>query len=77
MTRQCQQLQVGQTIQVQSQEVFFRITVVTADQPGATIVEKGDDYIVLDDAGGEVRTRIPMHLIRSVSAPAEAAAPAA
>jgi hypothetical protein len=77
MTRQCQPLQVGQTVQVQEQEVCYRITVVAADQPGSKIVEKGEDYIVLDDASGEVRTRIPMHLIGSVVAPAEPAAVAA
>lgn len=68
MTRQCQLLEVGQTVRVESLEFCYRVTVLAANEPGPKLVEKGEDFIVLEDAQQEVQTRIPMHLIRDVVA---------
>ncbi len=71
MTRHCQLLQIGQTVRVESVETGYRITVLTAQEAGPKVVEKGEDYIVLDDAQAEVQTRMPLHLISAVVAPTE------
>jgi hypothetical protein len=77
VTRHCQYLQVGQLLRVESLEICYRVTVLAGDDQGPKLVEKGEDYIILEDAAGDVRTRIPMHLIQSVVAPPEPAAAAA
>lgn len=76
VTRHCQSLQVGQTIRVESLDVSYRLTVL-AGGDGSKLVEKGDDYLVFEDPSGEVRTRIPMHLIQTVVTPDQPAAVAA
>ena len=76
MTRHCQNLQVGQTVRIENADVSYRLTVL-AGGDGSKLVEKGEDYLVFEDPGGEVRTRIPMHLIQIVVTPGEPAAAAA
>src|SRR5438105_9775706 len=73
VTRHCQNLQVGQTVRVDTVDVRYRITVLASDADGHKLIEKGEDYVVIDDPAGEVRTRIPMHLIQSVVTPSETA----
>lgn len=78
MTRHCQLIQVGQTVRVESNDAGYRLTILTPADPGPKVVEKGEDYVVLEDAQCDVLIRIPLHLICSVTpAVAEATVSAA
>jgi hypothetical protein len=57
------QFQTGQKVSLKDLECGCVLTVVPPDQPGLDVVEIGRDYLVLEDAGAGVRTRIPRHLI--------------
>jgi hypothetical protein len=63
-------LQVGQAVRVQHHEFNCTVTVVPPGQPGPRVIEVGVDYVVLEDEGEGVTTRIPMHLLKSVGDPA-------
>lgn len=60
-------VQVGQKVSVTELESGCRLTVVGADDTGLTVVENGTDYLLLEDAAGEVRTRLPSYLVRGVA----------
>jgi hypothetical protein len=62
-------LQVGQVVQVEELVSGYRLTPVSPDTPGHTVVDVGIDFVVLDDASAQVRTRIPGHLIKPAQAP--------
>ena len=65
-------LQTGQTVSLAVQESgCYQITILSPGQPGPLVVEIGSDYIVCDDAAEGVTTRIPVHIIKSLTAPAE------
>ena len=68
MTAIRKQLQVGQTVRVEHQETGCQVlTVLPAGQTGLQVTEVGVDYLVLEDAAEGVRTRLPMHIIKSVN----------
>ena len=71
-------LQAGQTVSLQALESgFYLITVVATDQEGHRVAEVGADYILCEDPAAGVTTRIPLHFIKSVTVPTEAAPQAA
>jgi hypothetical protein len=61
------QLQLGQTVSLADQPTGFQVTVLAAEQPGQKIVEIGDDYLIFDDETAGITTRVPVHLIHSVT----------
>jgi hypothetical protein len=63
------QLQIGQTVTFSDQTAGFQIAVIEPEQPGARVVQIGEDFVVLDNEAAGIKTRIPVHLIASVSAP--------
>jgi len=66
MTGTLAQVQVGQKVIVNELEHGFELNLTVGDQPGLTIMEVHPDHIVLEDAGGNVITRIPTYLIKAV-----------
>jgi len=62
-------LQVGQKVSMIELESGCTLTVVGDEQPGSTVVEVAPDFVVIEDAVAEVKTRIPSYLVKTVTAP--------
>jgi hypothetical protein len=77
MPRLDQRLQVGQAVRLEERACGYHIAVLAPGELGPTVVEIGSDYILFEDAAVGVRTRLPLHLVDSVAATAEAAQSAA
>ncbi len=67
-------LQVGQTVRLGEQDTGFTVTVLPPGEPGQVIAQVEPDYIIVEDAGAGVRTRLPGYLIVALRPAAEAAA---
>lgn len=74
MTRHCHLLQVGQIVRVEHVDGCYKLTVLPGETQGMKVVEKAEDYVVIDDSQSEVMTRIPLHLIRTIGGVDEPAA---
>ncbi len=70
-------LQVGQTVRLGEQDAGYTVTVLPPGEPGQVIAQIESDYIVVEDAGAGVRTRIPGYLIMAMRPAVEVAQPAA
>lgn len=70
-------LQVGQTVRLGEQDAGFTVTVLPPGETGPVIARVESDYIVLEDAGAGVRTRLPGYLIVAPPPTVEVAQPAA
>lgn len=77
MTSLTKQFQVGQTVSIKELEYGCQVTVLAAGQAGPQVVEVGSDYVVFEDAGAGIRTRIPVHVIHALQLPPEALAQSA
>jgi hypothetical protein len=64
-------LQVGQTVQLEATASGYQISVLGDNQPGLIVCAVGQDYVVLDDAGAGVKTRIPSHFVKFIETPTE------
>jgi hypothetical protein len=67
------QLQLGQNVQLGETESGYQIAVLSPDKMGHKVVGVGHDFVVLEDPATEVKVRIPGHLLKFLSAPAQAA----
>jgi hypothetical protein len=70
-------LQVGQMVRLGEQDAGFTVTVLPPGEAGQVIAQVESDYIIVEDAGAGVRTRIPGYLITALRPTVEAAQPAA
>lgn len=64
-------LQVGQKISLTELETGWGMAVVDGAEGGLTVVEASPEFLVLEDATGDVRKRIPGYLVRSVTGATE------
>lgn len=66
MTGMFAQVQVGQKVSLVELENGFELALLPAEQPGPVVMEVTANYIIMEDAGGEVTTRVPTYLIKSI-----------
>jgi hypothetical protein len=59
-------LKIGQPVTVREKGQLFEITVMDGDTGTHTVVEIGEDYIVLRDVAEVEESRIPIYAIRVV-----------
>jgi hypothetical protein len=69
MANVTKQLRVGQKVSLTELETGCRLAVVDGDASALMITEAAADYLLLEDATGEVTTRLPTYLVRSVTFP--------
>ncbi len=59
-------LKVGEPVALKDKGHSFEITVMDGDTGTHTVVEVGDDYIVLRDVAEVAELRVPIYAIRAV-----------
>lgn len=59
-------LKVGQPVALKDKGHLFEITVMDGDTGTHTVVEVGDDFIVLRDVAEVAELRVPIYAIRAV-----------
>ncbi len=65
-------LQIGQTVAVKELNYGVQINLTSAGEPGVTVVEIGQEHLVLDDISDGSRRQIPLYLInKSIPLPVE------
>ncbi|HZU35586.1 MAG TPA: hypothetical protein VFA18_06755 [Gemmataceae bacterium] len=61
-------LQVGQNIAIETLESGLKtITIQSAGQAGTRVLEVGCDYVLVEDASEDVRLRLPVHCIHTIT----------
>ncbi len=60
-------LKVGQSVGLKDQGAAFEISVLSEEVPqGHTVIEIGDDFIVLEDVAGVTQTTIPVFSLKAI-----------
>lgn len=71
------QVQVGMKVTLHETETGFELILLSADQPGAVVTEVTPEYLLMEDATGDVVTRVPIYLIKAVRTTAPEVMPSA